>query len=613
MKKHRVARLVLLSWVVAAWGMINPCAAQEVNVLLCGAEGDGKTDDLEAFNKAIAAAADKPHCFARRVRVPKGTYRLNGNLIIDRTVELIGDGPGFAGGGGSELQFEPGYGIINTAYCAIRDLRITGEPVPGLLRPASEWKKNWHYYPKGVDSRGVEHPAADVVRPPNDNRYYFECIREGTSGASAPEKWGPIAHIPSYTTLWKAGEEYKTGPLGSVVRRDGDFDRIFECINPGTSGSSPPPWKLTFGTRRDEEGGNQASVTEDGPNLRWGTRDASNYFTVDGDRDRGAIWEAKVHAGVHMRNGCEVSNCFITNFSNAGIHIQGAFWYAPPRNCNLWYLSRDHISFCGLGVAIAGDDSNVGNSQGLDIIHAGETWTHRLTAEGKDAGVLGAIPGTGGVGIYDHSDLGCTHVGAHVASTSGAAYIADDSNARSVFLGCYAETATPNKVTANNIVVGGHQPNNFTADSTGPRFSSDWMNLLIVDRRTVTTKDANAIVLHRFALEDKATTQVDVTVTAFQNAGPGSPDGATFVLRGAWFNAGGTIKELKPPTQMDRNPQKDPTRPHIPSDDWKAYLQLDGPTVHLYVKGDGNEIKWESVYNPNLNFNLRLVPRFPPN
>ena len=607
MRQHRVARLVLLSWIVAAWGVINPCAAQEVNVTSrpFSAKGDEKTNDLEAFKAAIAAAPV--------VRVPKGKYKLYTdndpesykNLIIDRTVKLIGDGPGFAGVGGSELLFAPGCGIINTVYCAIRDLRITGEPVPGLLKdPASVWQRLTPY------------KVGDVVRPKDDNRYYFECIKEGTSGDKQPKAWGEV-HIPSYTEPWEPNKEYKytraegspySDPLGSVVRRKSDFDRIFECTRPlgqsklsGTSGGSEPTnWSLTpNGATFDGIDPNNPRL----PDIIWRTRDATGYLTQDG----GVVWEAKVHAGVQMRERCEVSNCFIFNFSNAGVHIQAGNEYVPPRNCNTWYLSRVNISYCGLGVAIAGDLASAGYSEGLSMMPVGQTWTHRLTEKGEDAGVLGVIPGKGGVGIHDYSFLGCTHVGAHVENAIGAAYIADNLDARSVFLGCYAEAAEPNKVTANNIVVGGHQPNNFTADSDGPRFSNDFMNLKIVDRKIVTTTDGQQTLLHGYSIVDNATTQVDVTVTAFQNAnaGPGSPDGATFVLRGAWFNAGGitgTTIELKSPIPpVDRS--------HTgTSKTWDAILKREGPTVHLYVTGEKDKIiMWEVVHHPNLNF-VRPTP-----
>jgi len=439
--------------------------ASTLNVRAFGAVGDGITDDLPAFNAAIAAAPkdeipDNPgHAFTRSVWIPKGKYRLSDNLIINQSIELFGDGQGFDGNGASELLFDSGKGIINIVYCAIRKLRIQSTPVEGL-----SVRENNHQYNIG-----------EVVRPRNDNRWYFTCIRAGTSGPTEPESWRkpnlppdtPLStQIPSDTTLWQPNTKFSTGPLGSVVRRQGDFDRIFLCLQSGQSGGSEPNWNLTPGTVLSE------SKTFDG-SVVWGTRAATSYLTLDGTPDGGVVWETKVHAGTQMRNRCEVSDCFIFNFTNAGIHIQAEASYAPPRNCNTWYLSKLLISFCGLGVAIAGGDANAGYSEGLSMLPVGWTWTN------------GEIPGYGGVGIFDHSFLGNVHVGAHVEASTGAGYIADGDEANTTFVGCYSETATPNIIQAPSIIVGGAHAAGFSSDSDGTRIVSGDMHR-IIDQDQVT-------------------------------------------------------------------------------------------------------------------------------
>ena len=67
------------------------------NVRDFGASGDGTTDDTAAFRAAIATAT------AGAVLVPRGRYRLDGDLRIDRSgVVLLGEG---SGEDGSVLQF----------------------------------------------------------------------------------------------------------------------------------------------------------------------------------------------------------------------------------------------------------------------------------------------------------------------------------------------------------------------------------------------------------------------------------------------------------------------------------------------------------------------------
>ncbi len=74
-----------------------------------GAVGDGVTDDLPAFNQAIAATIKQGtfvYPTSGIIIVPPGTYYLNGTLILNGSVHLIGGGAGQSGGNwASTLQF----------------------------------------------------------------------------------------------------------------------------------------------------------------------------------------------------------------------------------------------------------------------------------------------------------------------------------------------------------------------------------------------------------------------------------------------------------------------------------------------------------------------------
>ena len=62
--------------------------AEKISVKDLGAKGDGKTDDTEAFKKAIAAGPDK------LVLIPKGRYVLTDMLEIQQPrIVLRGAGP----------------------------------------------------------------------------------------------------------------------------------------------------------------------------------------------------------------------------------------------------------------------------------------------------------------------------------------------------------------------------------------------------------------------------------------------------------------------------------------------------------------------------------------
>jgi hypothetical protein len=110
---------------------------------------------------------------------------------------------------------------------------------------------------------------------------------------------------------------------------------------------------------------------------------------------------------------------------------------------------------------------------------------------------------------------------------------------------------------------------------------------LIVNRNQVVTTDARPTVLATYSLANDATTQIDVTVTAFQRVDSGFPDGATFTLRGAWCRGADSAPiEIKAPTVLDTNPNRTT---------WTAILELRGNNVVLLVSGGGPNVEWTSV------------------
>lgn len=65
-----------------------PPTGTTVNVGSFGAVGDGKTDNLKAFQAAIAAAG-----YLGTVTVPAGTYALSGVVTLNNAVSMVGAGP----------------------------------------------------------------------------------------------------------------------------------------------------------------------------------------------------------------------------------------------------------------------------------------------------------------------------------------------------------------------------------------------------------------------------------------------------------------------------------------------------------------------------------------
>lgn len=125
--------------------------------------------------------------------------------------------------------------------------------------------------------------------------------------------------------------------------------------------------------------------------------------------------------GIQMSGHCEIRHCSVINFGSHGIYIDGAI--GDGTNANYWRIENTSSgSNKGCGLYITGSDSNAGTAISLDVS------TNLLE------------------GIYDNSFLGNTFIGCHADSNgflggiaTYAPYRCGDTNARSMFLGCYVE------------------------------------------------------------------------------------------------------------------------------------------------------------------------------
>lgn len=76
-----------------------------VNVRAYGALGDGVTDDRDAFNAALAAAAGKT------LYVPAGSYRVSAGLTVPNRTRIVGDGPT-----ASRINYRPAVTTANQLF-----------------------------------------------------------------------------------------------------------------------------------------------------------------------------------------------------------------------------------------------------------------------------------------------------------------------------------------------------------------------------------------------------------------------------------------------------------------------------------------------------------------
>jgi hypothetical protein len=255
---------------------------------------------------------------------------------------------------------------------------------------------------KGGQS-GIHEPAWGAAPPGEETadgvvrwgRYPF--------GPPAPE---PYVEVPRWTPT--------TDYIRSSMVRPDPVDPVnpvvYVCTQLGTSGSIPPAlWDHTPG-----------SVTTDGT-AQWICRRDPSFFP-DGD----TVWVCKVAPGIWLRTQANVYNVSVSGFTNAGIHVQSLTF--PPTNANRWQINNAAIHKCGLGVLVAGSDSQAGT--GVGLLLQGNGYTPSGTIDPR---------GNGGLGIYDRGNAANTWVGCQIQANTGRAFVSPTGNSQSILVGCYVE------------------------------------------------------------------------------------------------------------------------------------------------------------------------------
>jgi hypothetical protein len=458
-----------------------------------GAVGDGTTDCTSAIQTLINTAATTPGQSVV-IYLPPGNFHCADNLKITRSIILRGAGGALGSDvsyAASRLTFPAGKGVIvetQTAmpipggyadFCIIEGIQFVGAM---LTLPA--WTS--------ATSKSVGALTKDV----NNNRYYYEAIREGTTGATIPVFKN--TYLPDFSLLWS--EAAPAVRVGVQVRATAGINAAtlvyFECTTAGTKGDREPAWKTTAG-----------ATTADGT-VTWTARSAAGQWAVDGDAAGGVVWRCRVAAGIFIRaHGVAVRECRFWRFTNAAIQIESQPSGHPASNCNGFHLRDLRIVQCGVGVAVRGHDTSAGLAELVDVEGCGNLWE-----------------GTGGVGIWDGGFTGSTWVACQVAACTGQGYIigrfdlgdgVTTDPLGGLLVGCYMEGDCLPPVGNGGTVIGGtwgqrwnpvhgpvtlgvrgskgHQGDNniYAYDHTGPKHSFSQLNDQGWDRTFQTGNDDN--------------------------------------------------------------------------------------------------------------------------
>ncbi len=337
-----------------------------LNAKAYGAVGDNATDDTAAIQSMLNSGVNSAD-----IHLPAASYYCADNLFINRPCRFFGVGGSASNNWATHIRFAAGKGlIVNNAgmtqtvggsgvECIIENLFIECAP----LNPAT-WTAN------------TAKNVGDIIAAPHENRWYWECIKAGTTGSTIPAiNAASGANIPELSKPWTASTYhwagkvvYPTGVLANLV--------FFACTTAGQGSGTQPSWNFA-----------DLSTTNDGAAV-WtahlATGVSASYWAQDGT----VYWACRVHAGIWFRGGGKARDNHIYGATCAGVHAQGFLGYYPPTNTSESDISNNRLEVCGLGVATVGSDSNAIRIFGNKISNPGY-W--RITQSGS----------LGGVGVWD--------------------------------------------------------------------------------------------------------------------------------------------------------------------------------------------------------------------
>lgn len=412
-------------------------AAGEVyNVKDFGAVADGTTDDLAAFNAAIAAMTPTPR--GATLVVPPGTYRLSDTLHITRQLVLQG-----AGGSGwypaTKLVYDagktgvvvdtvgtaPGGGGAQGDWSVIRDIAIVAASKPSTPQWAPSTAKTLGSYVV---------PRAGT----NQMNYLFQVTTAGTTGSSEPV-W-PSGLVPGETVADGTVVWTTVLACGVWMRGRARLENFYISGFPGNGvhvvASHPIDnangWFMIYG-RIDLCSGN-------GIHTRGQDSNAGTAVAIDvGSCGGWGIREQSMMGNTFI--GCQSAGNGYMTWAASTARVVGD--KRAPKLANGFYYQVQSV----VGDALTGS---------LE-----PTWPTIV----------------GNTVVDNHVTWICQ------GSQSGGAYRADNAGAAPIFIGCYSEGGQqPAFLTDAALMLGGIPGAWYDPNSSGLAMLSRFYNPLVVDK-----------------------------------------------------------------------------------------------------------------------------------
>lgn len=270
-----------------------------------------------------------------------------------------------------------------------------------------------------------------IVRYPGSNKYVLRCVIAGTSGAAIPATFSnPDAITPR---RWSPGMQCAVGDYLFPSRASGLYGvRMLQVTSAHGSTTAGTVGSLSEVSEPAYDSATAGSTWTSGDLVLT----VVDFATVDpalvpiwNIPDNTAKWIAEPISGIVCHASANIDRLTVSGFSCLAVEVysQSSAPALANGDCSGTHISRIYVRNGGAGIYVAGTESN-----GVTV---SDSFVYQV---GVDPATNQQMPGRGGVGYEDNSQVGTVWRSCLAETTIGPTYISSPSGS-SIYEHCYTD------------------------------------------------------------------------------------------------------------------------------------------------------------------------------